>query len=941
MRQGIFAYLFTLLLLLFWPSTAYCAPKITGTVSGTIMDAATYTPLAGATVNISFKMATTNGRGKYSIPNVNVGTATITVKMTGYKTFMQVITVYTGQSLLNVYDIYLQQESTAKTGTVAGTVTDAITQSPVVGANVIIGTKSGITNSTGKYSIDNLPVGNNSISISYSGYLPYNQQIAVYEGQSFLNIYDISLQKEIIVPENSANGITITAEEDAVDYPLQIARPFLPGEIPNYPQAVVGSAGILTQADVKCRWPDGSVRHAILSFVIPSITKGSPFSVSFVNQESGNNSAFETKDRMLSDYNFDAVIKIQGDLASNQIASASARQMLQSDHFSYWTQGSVCTTIILADHSANAIYDMGFPDANGNNYRALRPIFHASFWPTLKKVSVRYIGELSNTEKLQGFWTPPSGVSISPSPYWPSHYDLTLLLGYSSPAVVYTKAYVQHRIMTRWTKKFWMGTTPPALSINHNLKYLASTKMVSNYDTSIQIPEEEIANQYYHWSKPETKKEIFDPGNWTKAMPTTGGRPDIGPYPDWVIQWLYTGDRRLWEKAAGNAELAGGWQGHIREGKTDRFFDSAKQVNALGKVLSVYARPSIMTDEGYLLISCDSDTNKAGDRIEPKEGVRNPSWPGFWNDGWVFQPAHCPDPFSALYLLTGDFWYLEELYFWAAYQAGHDHPVRRGPTLAGAGISTEVRGQAWLFRIRARVAALAPDNTQEKSYFTKLTEDLIAIWEGERNITGTSYEGSINWSWANTTAKGWVWDSCAVPSSLCFWYPGSEGHVNSDSVMDYTQSPPKAFTKRALSPWEIYFMLFSLGQARDLGFKTDALLYWTGKTIVDAINGLPSPYYMVASRMPTINLSNSYFSSIEELKNGYNPLYDYKLSYDYQVKDAVHGYPNIMIPAVAAAYDAGVPGASTAWNWILTHTIPDSGEYTKRLPKWRIFPRTP
>src|SRR5262245_32286854 len=69
----------------------------------------------------------------------------------------------------------------------------------------------------------------------------------------------------------AANSITIVERSGVTtaSYPVQIGRPFVQGEIPHFPQAVVGGQPLLTQADVKSRWPDGSVKHAILSFVLP------------------------------------------------------------------------------------------------------------------------------------------------------------------------------------------------------------------------------------------------------------------------------------------------------------------------------------------------------------------------------------------------------------------------------------------------------------------------------------------------------------------------------------------------------------------------------------------------------------------------------------------------------------------------------------------------
>ena len=56
------------------------------------------------------------------------------------------------------------------------------------------------------------------------------------------------------------------------DYPLRFARVFAQGEILHYPQIYANGLALRTQANVKSRWPDGTVKHCILSAILPSIS---------------------------------------------------------------------------------------------------------------------------------------------------------------------------------------------------------------------------------------------------------------------------------------------------------------------------------------------------------------------------------------------------------------------------------------------------------------------------------------------------------------------------------------------------------------------------------------------------------------------------------------------------------------------------------------------
>ena len=58
----------------------------------------------------------------------------------------------------------------------------------------------------------------------------------------------------------------------AANYPFQFGRPFIEGAIPHSPQVLVNGSPVPSQADVKNRYPDGSVEFAVMAAVIPQIS---------------------------------------------------------------------------------------------------------------------------------------------------------------------------------------------------------------------------------------------------------------------------------------------------------------------------------------------------------------------------------------------------------------------------------------------------------------------------------------------------------------------------------------------------------------------------------------------------------------------------------------------------------------------------------------------
>jgi len=73
---------------------------------------------------------------------------------------------------------------------------------------------------------------------------------------------------------------------------------------------------------VKNRWPDGSLKFAIISFVLPSVSTAGT-AVSFQNQGTGNNTGFLQQGDMLNTpYDFEAAMQLTGTVSP----SISARQ---------------------------------------------------------------------------------------------------------------------------------------------------------------------------------------------------------------------------------------------------------------------------------------------------------------------------------------------------------------------------------------------------------------------------------------------------------------------------------------------------------------------------------------------------------------------------------------------------------------------------------------
>lgn len=677
-----------------------------------------------------------------------------------------------------------------------------------------------------------------------------------------------------------ANTLVLRAASGG-DVPVRFGRPFVQGEIHGAPQAVLGGTRLPTQADVKTRWPDGSVQHAILSFILPRAAAGGAATISFADADRTPGAALSRAAMLDPGFDFDATIRITH-AAGTQVASA--RKMLEAGDYTVWCAGPIATTIILADHSAARRWDIG-PEP----LRPLRPIFQATFWPQIKRVEVRAIGEIANTEALTDLL-----------------YDLEVTAGAAAPASIYRQAQVPHYAATRWGGRFWVGHPLPAVAIDHNLAYLTATHAFPNFDTSLHVPAAAIARDVARWEK--APRQLYEAGLWTRYMPTTGGRSEIGPYPDWHVRWLYSGDPRQFALVEGMAELAGAWPMQVREGNPAKRFDAAGQVPAIGLPVSVNARPS-------LWLFGELDKSRPEDRVRVQgERLLSNTYPKT-GGGWVNDGAHQPDPYSAIYTLTGDYFMLEQLQFWAAVQAMSYNPFYKGPPASGV-IRDQVRGDAWVLRNRVHAAFLSPDGSPEKAYFTHLVEDALAYWEGVHGITGTRLEGSPLWRYGRSSPfEPPLHQFAEVPPPM-----RPDAGLNLTLIKSYT------------ALWQNYFVIFEIGRATEKGFPAGPLLTWVAVMLTSQFQDPQyDPANLIRYYHPVRDASGAFFRRWSDMLPAFQkPLTLHPL----QVSDAYGAYAY-----AASTMITHEPGGGVAYTWLRQHAYEPERPLYAENPKWAFVPR--
>jgi len=174
---------------------------VPGTITGSITDAEDGSAVVGATVTDGTRTTTTDASGRYTIASVPPGTYQVTASKAGYHSSSLSVTVSEGNTAV----ANLPLVRIIIPGTITGIVTDAEDGSPIVGAVVTDGTRTGLTNAAGQYTMNDVPPGSYEVTASKSGYESSFVTVTVLEG--FTAIADLSLTR-IIVPGTITGSIT-------------------------------------------------------------------------------------------------------------------------------------------------------------------------------------------------------------------------------------------------------------------------------------------------------------------------------------------------------------------------------------------------------------------------------------------------------------------------------------------------------------------------------------------------------------------------------------------------------------------------------------------------------------------------------------------------------------------------------------------------------------
>ncbi|GAA5160741.1 hypothetical protein [Viridibacterium curvum] len=527
-------------------------------------------------------------------------------------------------------------------------------------------------------------------------------------------------------------------------------------------QARNGGTNLPTQTIVKRRHPDNSIRHAIISVRLPaaSVSSGqATVAMTLSATGSGASGTPLTVSDVTGASNPDYRVEIIEKSTTASGASTPETGLLWganlkaslSNNADSWISGP-----LVSEWRSRVA-----PTATGisGGHPGLRIIFDARYQSTSQgRVSITMENVESNSSRGDRL------------------YNLRIyqIIG-GTTDLVYSADDVKHYAHTRFRKVFNFGTGSKDMLTIADTARLKNARAIPNY-ANITIPEATLASRYNEWVS--SNRGLYQPGKIVPGMGGTGGREDIGPLPGWTARAMISGDPRMYQVMLDHADRAGFWKVHWR----DTLKPGATVANA--QIFSIDDHPNFsLFNPSYAADSYvgSSHMNWKGDYIPPTNlALTEPP-------GWGQDDAHEPSLSYVPYMVTGDRYYLDELYFYAAWHHIHYHWGYRGED-KGWYASSVTREAAWKLRTGGHAAWISPDSDWQKTYFTTKLNN--------------------NFDWFRTTV---------VPTNTIGYWIGWSGFAS----YELPYSP--GGVAEVVSPWQHDFMAYTLFELCEKGYAATDL----------------------------------------------------------------------------------------------------------------------
>jgi len=443
--------------------------------------------------------------------------------------------------------------------------------------------------------------------------------------------------------------------------PITLSRVGARGDFVNGITPMIGGRKLPAQVDVLRRADDGSIRHALVSFVLPELAAGGNVQVDWLKEKPSDPPPFQWA---FDKTKFDAKLVLvteEGEVLTSDAGKVIAGAWSASQQVKVLHDGPVMKEFEIHDVPIDA---EGTPDPHIEVFWRLRVFTGQS------SVRVAAVVERCKIRKTAG-----------PEPIQYKFSGVKLLCG---DKVLYEQGPYDHLDQTRYRIVAWSEGQLEDIHRRPNFEYWCKGKFVPRYRW-VDVKSRDDVDAFYDMrnemrAHPQRRQGILESGIILRHMPNTGGRWDLGPYPSWVVAYLLAGGGPKTYRAILHADGNGGGV----------FFIHVRQNGAPGYDVFTVEQPPL--DRGYRI-----------PLYRLPDGTRPPAQPDH---------AHAPSIGYISYLLTGDKYYAEEVSFWAAYHMG-EWPHK------GLKWQSMDRSFAWSLRQVVDAAFILPDKHPLVGYFTE------------------------------------------------------------------------------------------------------------------------------------------------------------------------------------------------------------------------------
>jgi len=540
------------------------------------------------------------------------------------------------------------------------------------------------------------------------------------------------------------NNLISEGSQAQTNVPVTFGQIFKDGDVPagETLSATLGGQPVQVQVDAKATNPDGSLLHAVLTALVPSISGNSTEPLALSSASPASSGSAVTLAQLLAT-SFDATADIN---IGGTDYTVSAKQLLQAKQASCAPYNTACNIWLQGPLVSEWIVGGPVTSAGGVSNPNLQVYFDVRAYAGNPIARVRVDVIIEN----DWAYTPQQILT----------YNATLTSG-TGTGSSYTFSNLQQYPYTRWHQVLWWNGSDPDLYVQQDTQYIQSTGAVSRYE--VLQPDDAFLGKQIQSCAP------LQHCNQTQAMGSTGAQAAIGPLPQWTSTYIVDPDYRAYNWMLADDDAAGAYSFHYRDQSTNY-------------PLSIVKHPYVtIAAWGYAYSMANNNPSTWGKDLLPQcTGCGTAYYET--NNPDVFDNAHHPSVAFVSYMVTGSYYYLEEMQYTASYlelwaNAGY-RGYSKGYVFAA---EPQPRGKAWSLRSIGDAAYLTPDADPMKAEFNNDINNAIADFTSQTINNPQANPLGLILNIGSTTAPPWE-------DAFITWEMGhlnEEGFAGSSALLDW------------------------------------------------------------------------------------------------------------------------------------------------------------